>query len=268
MARLKGPIQFIGSLGGLHSYYNKSIKAYVVATNGGASKELIMNNPAFARTRENMSEFKGCGMWASLLRQSLAPLSHLYSGYYFSDIMSLAKKIQNCDDVNRKGFRSIESHRFPDGFRMIKFNKEKPLERICMFDPHVTFSEDKKTVALHIAQLRPYSLIHWPSRFMSFRFSLVAVQLADMVWNEADRGYEPCVKDLECTTAKTVSAWMSGVMDPADFTMETSFAAPAMQQPGTVVLAVLGIELSMTPFSSQDNTFSASGTMGVVACFI
>ncbi len=268
MARLKGPIQFIGSLGGLHSHYNKNIKAYVVATNGGASKELIMNNPTFARTRENMNEFKACGMWASLLRKSLACIAHLYSGYYFSDIVSLAKKIQNRDDVTLRGFRSIESSRFPHGFFTLKFNKEKLLDRVSSFSPMVSLSADKKTVTMKITQLRPYSNIHWPYRYMSFRFSLVALELADMVYNEAAHCYEPTVSGLEAKTAITISDWLSAVMDPTDFTMETSFAAPALQKPGTVVLVALGIELSPAYCNSKDTAVTAQGTMGIVECFV
>ena len=268
MARLKGPIKFTGRLGGLHSYYNKSIKSYVVVTNGGASKELIMNNPTFARTRENMNEFKACGMWASLLRKSLACIAHLYSGYYFSDIVSLAKKIQNRDDITLKGFRSIESSRFPHGFRMIKFNKERPLDRVSSFFPKVTLSADKKTVTMNIEKLRPYSNIHWPNRYMSFRFSLVALELADMVYNEAAHCYEPTVSGLDAKTAITVSDWLSAVMNPTDFTLETSFAAPALQNPGTVVLVALGIELSPSYCNSNDNMLPAKGTMGIIQCFV
>jgi len=268
MARLKGPIKFTGRLGGLHSYYNKSIKSYVVVTNGGASKELIMNNPTFARTRENMNEFKACGMWASLLRKALASISHLYSGYYFSDIMSLSKKIQNMDDVNPKGFRAIESHRYPHGFFSIKFNRERPLERICSLRPVITLSDDKKRVTLKVEGLRPYSNIHWPNRYMSFRFSLVALQLADLVWNATDQKYAPSVKDLELLTATTLSDWMPGGVETIDFTLEASFAEPALQQPGTVVLVALGLEVSPLTYNENSSALPAQGTMGIVECFM
>jgi hypothetical protein len=65
MARLKGSFTFTGSIGNIRSYYDKKKKCYILATKGGSSKELIENNPSFARTRENMNEFKACGIWAS-----------------------------------------------------------------------------------------------------------------------------------------------------------------------------------------------------------
>jgi hypothetical protein len=49
MAELKGPIQFTGSLGDIRVYYNKTLKRYIVATKGGASKNLIKRSPQLAR---------------------------------------------------------------------------------------------------------------------------------------------------------------------------------------------------------------------------
>jgi hypothetical protein len=69
---------------------------------------VIKNNPAFARQRENMTEFKCCSFWASLLVSVLFDLEHLFSGYYFSGFMSLDKKIQKHDDVSKKGISCIE----------------------------------------------------------------------------------------------------------------------------------------------------------------
>jgi hypothetical protein len=268
MARLKGPIQFIGSIGNLRSYYDRRVKGYIVATKGGASKELILNNPAFARTRENMNEFKACGMWASLFRKALLSISHLHGGYYFSDIVSIAKRLQNRDTVNTKGYRSIESSKTPILLSLIKFNSNHPFERVCLCRMEVALSEDKKTVTLKIPELHPYSNIDWPTGYESFRFSLVALQLADMVWNEAEKEYEPTVRDLELLTATTISEWRSWNTTIQYFEMETSFAAPALQHPGTMVVVAVGVVVSVSPYDSSYDTSSANGTMGIVKCIV
>jgi hypothetical protein len=62
MAELKEPIQFIGSIGNIRVYYNKTLKRYIVSTKGGSQKALIKKNPAY---RECMTEFKACAYWAS-----------------------------------------------------------------------------------------------------------------------------------------------------------------------------------------------------------
>jgi hypothetical protein len=89
MAELKGPIQFTGSLGDIRVYYNKTLKRYIVATKGGASKNLIKRSPQLARQRENMSEFKECAKWGKQLRYALLKIDHLHKGYFFADILTL-----------------------------------------------------------------------------------------------------------------------------------------------------------------------------------
>ena len=63
MGEITGPFRFKGSLGNFRSYYNSAARKYVVATKGGATRDLIFNHPAFAHQRENMTEFGTCGKW-------------------------------------------------------------------------------------------------------------------------------------------------------------------------------------------------------------
>jgi len=51
MTELKGPVLFTGSLGSIRAYYNKTLKRYIVSTKGGSTREMIMENAAFARQR-------------------------------------------------------------------------------------------------------------------------------------------------------------------------------------------------------------------------
>ena len=55
MGKLAGIIKLEGTLDGLTFY--KSADGYLVRTKGGVSKTKIMNDPSFARTRENLCEF-------------------------------------------------------------------------------------------------------------------------------------------------------------------------------------------------------------------
>lgn len=268
MARLTGLLKFTGSLGNLRSYYDKNSKQYIVATKGGASRELIMNHPAFARTRDNMNEFKALGLWASLFRIALDCISHLHRGYYFSEMVSMAKRIQNMDTSHEKGFRSIESHKAGELLPLIRFNKERDFYRVCTcrFTPRLSL--DKRTVTLSIEGLHPYAQIIWPNRYLSFRFTLVALQLADLAWDEAEQAYKPTVMGLEHLSAASVSNWMSWNMDVTDFSMEASFANPALQQPGTMVVVSVGLEVSALSYKQQNDGFSSNGTMGIVGWFV
>ena len=196
MAYLKGSIQFTGSIGNIRSCYNKKLKRYILSTKGGAPKEKILNSPVFARTRENMSEFKACGMWSSQLRKSLIKISHLHEGYYFSEIVALAKNIQKHDLVNLRGIRSIFSSESSSLLKQINFNKFHPFERVLSHWYELLFSPDKRTVTLNMPGFRSFSHLNWPPNYQSFRFSFVIAQLPDYVWIEDELQYRPLYNEI------------------------------------------------------------------------
>ena len=80
MGRSKSLIKFTGSVGELRSYYDSDLKDWIYATKGGANKELIKNNRAFARTRELNEEWKGNAMWAKAVRRATSGLDSLKQG--------------------------------------------------------------------------------------------------------------------------------------------------------------------------------------------
>lgn len=268
MAELKGPIIFTGSVGGIRSYYDKSLKRYTVATKGGQTKELIQNNPTFARQRENMVEFKACATWAALLNRVLASISHLHKGYYFSGMMSVAKSIQKQDDQHLRGKRSICSSKAPRLLTSLIFNVLQPFEHMFSHQYEILFSEDKRTVTLKLMQFKSFSRINWPERFATYRISLVAAQLPDLEYSETEHGYRPVVPDMHLLTMTTFSEWLPCSTTLEDIILTASFAQPALQHPGTTVVVALGIEVSQNGMGGASIYQSGVGTMKIVECFV
>ena len=268
MARLKGPIQFIGSVGNIKSVYNKALKRYILSTKGGPSAALIKNSPAFARTRENMSEFKACGKSSSQLRKSLLLISHLFDGYYFSEIVKLAKEIQIRDDENPKGHRSIEPSKASRLLTQLNFNRKRPFNHVFSETVTVVLSEDKKTIELSLKDFKASKRIHWPSRFSSYRLALVIAQMPDYVYSEADGDYAPVIRDLEQLSVITYSEWFPNTADPRDILLAASFKDPALQLPGTTVVVAMGLEISSALLKPNDSYTSPLGTMKIVECFV
>jgi len=267
MAELKGPIQFIGSLGNIRVYYNKTLKRYIVSTKGGASKELIMKNPAFARQRENMVEFKACAYWSSLLRKLLESIDHLAVGYYFSGFMKLAKAIQKQDIEHEKGFRSVESSKAANLLTTLCFNKEHPFDDVFTQRFDVGFSSDKKTVTLTLPGFCSKYQILWPTRYQFYRLSLVIAELPDFEWNEMERRYMPRVAGLVRLSVKTCTAWKRESTEPEDIVLTASFAEPALSHPGTTVIVALGVEVAPGVNNLASTSIAGMGTMKIVDCF-
>lgn len=267
MAELKGPILFTGSIGNIRAYYNTTLKRYIVSTKGGANKELIKNNPAFARQRENMKEFKVCAYWAAQLRKSLMSINHLQQGYYFSDIMSMAKSIQKHDDVHMRGFRSVESSKDAALLTGINFNKLHPFEQVLTHQWDVAFSDDKRTVTLQLMGFKSFARINWPARFDAYRIVLVIAQQPNFYWNELEQMFLPVATHLDRLSVTTYSEWHRRSTDLKDIVLSASFAQPALQIAGTVVVVALGIEVSMdygVPSTANPVGF---GSMKIVKCF-
>jgi hypothetical protein len=70
MAKNKSLFKIEGTLDNVTFY--KSADGYFVRTKGGVSKNRIMNDPAFVRTRENGSEFGRSASSGKLLRDSVS----------------------------------------------------------------------------------------------------------------------------------------------------------------------------------------------------
>ena len=268
MARLKGPILFTGSLGNIRSIYNKKLKRYDLSTKGRASKELIKNSPTFARTRENMSEFTACGKWASQVRKSLLSISHLFFGYYFSEIVKLAKQIQLRDESHPKGSRSIESSKIPVLLTTLNFNRSHSFDSVLSDSPEITLSEDKMKVTLTLTEFKSKLRIHWPNRFDSYRIALVIAQLSDFVYSEIEAAFIPVIPDLEQLSVITNSEWLPNNSDPRDILLDALFPEPALQQPGTTVIVAMAIEISSILLKPTDSYTSQQGTLKIVECFI
>ena len=268
MAEQKGPFFFTGSIGNIRAYYNKTLKRYILSLKGGSTKELIENNPKFARQLENMSEFKACAIWASQLRKALVSVSQLHQGYYFSEIVAMGKSILKHDDDHVRGKRYLESSKDARLLTTLNFNRFHPFDQVLTHPYDILFSEDKKTVTLKLLGFKSFSSINWPSRVDSYRIALVIAQLPDIVWGDTENRYLPLTPNMERLSVSTFSEWHPSSTNLEDIILTASFSQPALQQPGTTVVVAVGIEISTSNGSSFPDSLSGYGTMRIVECFV
>ena len=71
MARIYGSNKILGTIGGVRHYKLPGCDFIIAAEKGGANGNLIKNNPAFARTRENNEEWKGITLSAKHVKWAL-----------------------------------------------------------------------------------------------------------------------------------------------------------------------------------------------------
>src|ERR1035437_4887155 len=108
MAILIGAIKYRKSFKSIRNYETLHDPNVYAGEKGGANRDLIMNNPAFARTRENMSEFGGCGAAVTAIRRGLQNLIPEQTDKNFTGrLMKVVKEINRRDLAGTRGKRAI-----------------------------------------------------------------------------------------------------------------------------------------------------------------
>ncbi|WP_434036329.1 hypothetical protein [Formosa sp. 4Alg 33] len=107
MAKQKGIIPIVGTLGGFNFYYLKG-KPIVRVAGGGFNGKAIKTKASMQRVRENGSEFGHCSRVNKIFRQALHPF---YAGYTFSHfhsrLMTLFTRIKTLDTTSARGARRV-----------------------------------------------------------------------------------------------------------------------------------------------------------------
>lgn len=107
MAKFDGIFDIQGTLKGMTFY--KTAEGIRIRTKGGISKKRIMNDPAFARTRENGAEFSHSAKMSQLLRHSVSTLvDNAKDSRTSSRLNQIMGRIKNMDTVNIRGERTVQ----------------------------------------------------------------------------------------------------------------------------------------------------------------
>ncbi len=162
MAKLTGIIKLEGTLDNLTFY--KGQEGYLVRTKGGVSKERILNDPAFVRTRENGVEFGESATSGKLLRTSVRNLLiRAKDNRITSRLTQIMSKVKNTDITSKRGERTVSiGLATADGKAILKgfnFNKRALLSTV-LFAP---FTVDNPTGEIVIPNLTPTHDISFPS---------------------------------------------------------------------------------------------------------
>lgn len=136
MAKLKSLIKIEGTLDDLTFYKGKE-GAYLVRTKGGVSANRIKNDPAFARTRENGTEFGHSATSGKILRRAITSLmADAKDSGVTPRLTQVMSKIKNADLSSIRGERKVSvGLATEDGKVALKgfdFNKQAILSSVLL----------------------------------------------------------------------------------------------------------------------------------------
>ena len=109
MARQKGLMKYIGTIGDVRHFKIKGQPGFYAGLVGGPTAQQVKTAPEFERTRENMNEFGGCARTGKSLRTALSQvMSKMADSQVTGRLTSVMKKINLEDGTEARGYRKVE----------------------------------------------------------------------------------------------------------------------------------------------------------------
>jgi len=209
MAKQSSLIKIEGTLDDLTFY--KSADGYVIRKKGGVSKDKILNDPAFARTRENGKEFGQAASSGKILRRAIIDLlSEVKDPTVTRRLTRVMTQIKNEDLISERGARNVavglttpEGRAWLFGF---DFNSEAPLNQVLRSD----FDLDTATGEITISNLRTAKKVAYPKGATHVSF-IGAFLNVDFSTGESEIELSPVQNETISNTPVTVSLTPAGV---------------------------------------------------------
>jgi hypothetical protein len=229
MAKQASIITLKGRVGRLSFYKTKD--GYLAREKGGVEKSRIMNDPRYARTRENMREFTDNANSTKLVKDALRPvISKVSDPRLGLRLNQQMMKVLKSDAVSVRGERKVKNGNW-GLLAGMELNIRASLSRTLLFD--IQSLDSPTTWQVQIPALVPSDEIAYPSGAEGFRIVATGVGL-----------------DFEAGTRNTVTA--ATPILPVSAPVEASLLSiDKSQLSGTHYLFVLSVEFYLTVNSTD-----------------
>ena len=191
MAILTGAFKYRGSFKSVRNYMTLHDTNTYAGEKGGANRNLILNNAAFARTRENMSEFAGCGVAAKAIRRGLLNLLPEQTDKHFtSRLMSIVKEVNRRDFEGTRGSRAILFSANRSALKVVVFDVLQDMAgniKDFLVSTHPV-SRAEATLTVTTLTIKP---VFVPKGATHFRIQNHLSIISDYSYSEGNRRYEP-----------------------------------------------------------------------------
>ena len=192
MARQKGHVKYVGTLGEVRHFKMKGNDGYFAGLKGGQSAEQVKTAPGFIRTRENMSEFAACANAGKSVRIGLSALMKQMTDSQFTGrLTAIMKKINIEDGSEARGQRAVLVSQQPQYLKGLDFNRNISFNGVFSAPFTLTANVDKNESTLNVPAFNPLNFLNIPSGATHFRIINAISVISDFVFNPATGSYEP-----------------------------------------------------------------------------
>jgi len=240
MAYLTGIIQYKGSFKSIRHWTNANDPTTYAGEKGGANIDLVMNNPAFKLTRENMSEFKGCGIVVKSIRFGLQQLIPEYTDKGFTGrLVALIKIINLMDEKGTRGKRAIRISLNRPILKTLNLHERRTIDfelKNCITSSH---SESRSEATIEVNGFNPDPKFV-PGRPQFYRVINHLNIISDYAFSENMCGYEP----LNMVNGKCAYVYSdyTPINTPLTTTLKVAFSEGILLAETDSMLQCVGVE--------------------------
>lgn len=158
--------------------FRKTPDGYEAKRKTGVDKTRIMNDPEFAKTRENFKEFGHTAKSAKLVRDSAKQLLIQAKDTKLTHrMLKIVNEIKNLDTTSARGHRTVSvGIQLKEGKQLLKgfdFNANAPLQKVL----NTSYSVDTNTGIITIADFCPQEQLVSPIGATHVHFRTAIVEL-------------------------------------------------------------------------------------------
>ena len=170
MARQKGVIKYVGTLGDIRHFKIKGQEGYFAGMVGGPTGDQVLSAPEFERTRENMNEFGACAKAGKSVRTGLSQvMKQMADSQVTGRLTSIMKKINLEDQTEARGYRKIEISTQRNYLKGFEFDKNSSFNGIFNAPYSLTHTVDRESGEFVVPDFNPANLVNAPSGATHFR---------------------------------------------------------------------------------------------------
>ena len=267
MAKQKGVIKYVGTLGDIRHFKIKGLEGYFAGMVGGPTGEQVNTAPEFERTRENMNEFGGSAKAGKSVRNGFAQLmTKMADSQLTGRLTGIMKKINLEDQSEARGYRAIEISTQRNYINGLDFDKSISLTSILSAPYSVTHPVARDTADLVLPAFDPMSLIIAPPGSTHYRLINALAIVSDFAFNSTTSTYEPTQPTFNELSDVAYSGYLDlSVATPAT-TISSSLATPGAMPTDVTVLQALGIEFYQK-VGTNYYQFSSGNCLKIVDAF-
>ncbi len=241
MAYQKGIIRIKGKVGGLSFYENNGKD--LVKTPSGVSKEKIEKDPAFKRTRENMSEFGGSAHVAKAFRVCIAELITIFGG---RNVVARLTKLFRAVCENGAGVRGARGIEIVNNAGVLNdYNITFGVMFGSVFNSIFTYTANagRNETVLSVPDFNTSDFVSAPEGATHFRFVNTASILSDYAYSISKKSYFPVNATINGKTKVVYSNYIAiGGMVGGVTTVTATIAGSPTMVATAGLIGCVGIE--------------------------